>query len=147
MRPEGPMRNRTMANDIKTAAESVEMARKDPVAAGGKPTKVGAFFKAPEEDPTEGKWRFLAKGSSLAAILTVFGAERVAGEKEAAFKVEAAGGMELGDLFREWTRKAAAAGVGLETLIAVVEASAAGVNVAEVLTKLAEQSTRKPDEK
>jgi hypothetical protein len=91
-----------------------------------KGSKVGAFFKAPDEDDEKVlKWRFLAKGEALAAILAVFGARAVEGDKQVAFKVEEAGDLELGDVVRHLFAKAHAAGVVLSDLVALIEAKEA----------------------
>lgn len=90
--------------------------------APAKGSKVGAFFKAPDEDDEKVlKWRFLAKGEALAAILAVFGARAVEGDKQVAFKVEEAGDLELGDIVRHLFIKAHAAGITLSDIVALIE--------------------------
>jgi len=85
-------------------------------------SKVKGFFKAPDEDDEKVlKWRFLAKGPALDAILAVFGAAPVEGDKQVAFKVEEAGDLELGEVVRHVFIRAHAAGVKLEDLIALIE--------------------------
>lgn len=84
--------------------------------------KHAAFFKAPEEDDDKVlKWRFLAKGPALAAILAVLGARAVEGEKQVSFLVEEAGDLELGEVVRHFFIRAQAAGVSLADLIALIE--------------------------
>lgn len=93
--------------------------------APAKGSKVGAFFKAPDEDDEKVlKWRFLAKGEALTAILAVFGARAVDGEKQVAFKVEEAGDLELGDVVRHLFIKAHAAGITLSDIVALIESKA-----------------------
>ncbi len=77
-----------------------------------------------DEDEKVQKWRFLAKGPALDAILAVFGARAVEGEKQVSFKVKAAGDRELGDVVRALFLKAQAAGVTLADLIKLVNQKA-----------------------
>jgi len=88
------------------------------------------------------KWRFLAKGTALADILAVMQAKAVEGDKQVAFKVEALGNRELGEVFRALFAKAHAAGVTLSDLLALVKAKSVGVNVKETLKALTDQITR-----
>lgn len=73
-----------------------------------------------EDDEKVLKWRFLVKGPALDALLAVFGAEAVEGDKQVSFKVKAAGNRELGDVVRALFLKAHAAGVTLKDLIKLV---------------------------
>lgn len=86
-------------------------------------TKVGKFFKkdSDEDDEKVLKWRFLAKGPALTAILAFFGARAVEGDKQVAFKVDEADDMELGEVVRYLFTRAHAAGVTLGDLVALIE--------------------------
>lgn len=87
---------------------------------------VGSFFKVEEEDDNKVlKWRFIAKGTSLASILAVFGAVPVEGDKQVSFKVPEAGDLELGDVVRHVFAKAHAAGVTLADLVGLIAAKSA----------------------
>lgn len=86
--------------------------------------ETGLFDEADEKDEKALKWRFLAKGPTLDAILSVFGAAPVDGDKQVAFKVKAAGDRELGDVFRAFIQKAHANGVTLADLIKLVNSKA-----------------------
>lgn len=83
---------------------------------------LAGFFKAEDEDDSKVlKWRFLAKGSTLASVLAVFGAEAHGDAKLTVFRVPQAGNLELGDVFRHWIGRASEAGVTLADLVALVE--------------------------
>jgi hypothetical protein len=87
---------------------------------------VGDFFKTEDDDDKAAKWRFVAKGSSLASILAVFGATPHEGDKQVSYKVDcgSAGLVELGDVVRHLFTKAHAAGVTLPDLVALVQVKA-----------------------
>jgi hypothetical protein len=101
-----------------TNGATIESVRKAPV----KGADVKGFFKAPDEDDEKIlKWRFLAKGPALDAILAVLGARAVPGEKQVSFLVEEAGDLELGEVVRHFFIRAQAAGVTLADLITLIE--------------------------
>jgi len=104
-----------------TNGATIESVRKAPA----KGADVKGFFKAPDEDDEKVlKWRFLAKGPALDALLKVFGATAKQGDKQVTFIVPDAGDLELGEVVRHIFIKAADAGVTLADLIALIEQEA-----------------------
>lgn len=95
--------------------------------------------KAPETDPNDDalaaltgdddaedakvlKWRFLAKGPALDALLKVFGAKAVNGDKQVSFQVGSGEkARELGDVVRLLFGKLAESGVTLRDLVALAQ--------------------------
>ena len=82
--------------------------------------ETGLFEEEQKDEEKVIKWRFLAKGPALAALLAFFGARAVEGDKQVGFKVKSAGDRELGDVVRALFLRAERAGVTLADLIKVI---------------------------
>lgn len=100
-----------------TNGATMEVVRKAPE----KSPKNAAFFKVQDEDDGKVlKWRFLAKGPALEAILSVFGATAKQGEKQVTFVVEDAEGLELGEVVRHLFARAHAVGLTKWDIVALI---------------------------